>query len=265
MDRVTGGAAGKASRLVTADEMKKITKQKPLRHELPLDRAALERLPWGPAFRALVEGPVEAIVPTLCARCTRGESEAVAAFATMLLEDMSPVAVVEGVAAVRAVPPKEPKGKELFEIVMGAWLELRPADAEEPEEGDPSLLLGEPPTRDEVEASFASAGIPTQPAMVEFFTTFGRLRDMPPMHSGHFTVPSARDRFDAEDSDDDDGSRQAWDGAAIIYSAQNGDEILLNAKGEIAWAVLETGQVRTIGPFEKLLGAYPVDSYSWPD
>jgi hypothetical protein len=252
-------------RLFTAEEMMEMSSEEPVEHALPLGRAVLERLAPGPALRVLLDGPPDAIVTALRARWARIESDAVAAFAAKVLE-ASPSGVLEGVPDLRTVTKKGPNGEELFAIVDGSdakevWLELRP----EPRSGDPepgdygdglSFFLGEPIARDEVVDSLASAAIAPLHAMVEFFTTFGELRDSAPPLAGAFALPSAEDCFDAADHDDEDGSRQAWDGAAVIYSARNGDNVLVNAQSEVAWAVMETGEVRAFGRFEDLLHAY---------
>ena len=235
-------------KVFTADELDEWLEQRNLKtklqpliaHELPLDRKLLAQLPLGPTLRSLLERRQADIIPTLRAQWAGIESEPIAALATRLL-DLSPAAVIVDPECITRLPKNGPKGDPLFSVAAKAWLELRH------ESGDFGLFLGEPLARDAVLAALAAAEIAPQSAIAELFATFGELRDSPPRQSGNFELPSQDHDYEVDHD---------WQSARVIYTARNGDEVLVNALGDTAWGVLETREVRKLGRFEDLLRIY---------
>jgi hypothetical protein len=136
-----------------------------------------------------------------------------------------------------------------------------------PEDFEPEetfLFLSQPIALARVTAAFGALKLKPSKAAVELFVRLGGLV---------FELPTRKAVFPTK-SDDlyAAGDVKKWKGAAIIYTAPNGDRILLSRSGRTAWTQFETDRILPIGTFDEMLNDYRkaatrfrfFDSW-WPD
>jgi hypothetical protein len=137
----------------------------------------------------------------------------------------------------------QPKRLWVGENATGAWIEIAT-----PDEG--SFFLAPPIDRSEILAALQTADVRPEMGLVEFFESFGALRDIPPQMAGDFVLPSRRLTFSNEFARNLDvwADGESYRDAPIVYRASNGDRVLIDGRtGGFLWANHETCKFRPAG------------------